>query len=96
MLRLGSGLTRLRWPDATDAPGHVHDRGPVILPAQFADFWLDADLKDKEGVEKLLLNVPEPHLVPREVDRKVESVRNNGPELIEAVTEPTAPFKAED
>lgn len=91
---LGSGFTRLRWPDATDALRHVHDRCPVILPGRFADFWLDTDLKDKEGVQKLLLNDPEPHLVLREVDKKVESVRNNGPELIEAVTEPTALFKA--
>lgn len=77
-----------------DAPSRIGaHRCPVILPAQFADFWLDADLKDKEGVEKLLLNVPEPHLVPREVDKKVESVRNNGPELIEAVTRADGPVQ---
>ncbi|MBT1003552.1 SOS response-associated peptidase [Paenarthrobacter sp. DKR-5] len=80
--------------EATDALGHVHDRCPVILPGRFIDFWLDPDLKDKEGVQKLLLNVPEPHLVPREVDKKVGSVRNNGPELIKPVTETTALFKA--
>ncbi|MBT1004216.1 hypothetical protein KIH31_16640 [Paenarthrobacter sp. DKR-5] len=40
--------------------------------------WLDPDLKDKEGVQKLLLNIPEPHLVLREVDKKVGSALNNG------------------
>jgi hypothetical protein len=37
-------------------------------------------------VKELLAAVPEPLLTPREVSSSVNSVRNDGPELIEAVT----------
>jgi putative SOS response-associated peptidase YedK len=39
-----------------------------------------------EQVKELLASIPEPLLTPREVFSAVNSVRNNGPELIEAVT----------
>lgn len=66
-----------------DALGHVHDRSPVIIPKnRFAD-WLNPDLTDKNDVQHLLDSLPEPALTPRIVSDRVNSVRNNGPELIE-------------
>jgi putative SOS response-associated peptidase YedK len=66
-----------------DALGHVHDRSPVIIPAdRFAD-WLNPDLTDKNDIQHLLDSLPEPTLTPRIVSTRVNSVRNNGPELIE-------------
>lgn len=49
---------------------------------RFAE-WLDPDLTDKNDVQPLLDSLPEPTLTPRIVSTRVNSVRNNGPELIE-------------
>ena len=66
-----------------DALGHVHDRSPVTIPEErFAD-WLNPDLTDKNDVQYLLDSLPEPTLTPRIVSDRVNSVRNNGPELIQ-------------
>jgi len=66
---------------ATDAHGHIHDRSPVILPPEFQDHWLDPALTDKDDVDALLASIPEPHLHAYEVSTKVNSPRNNTPDL---------------
>lgn len=66
-----------------DALGHVHDRSPVIVPRDRFAEGLDPDLTDKADVQHLLNSLPEPTLTPRIVSLRVNSVRNNGPELIE-------------
>jgi putative SOS response-associated peptidase YedK len=66
-----------------DALGHVHDRSPVIIPRDRFAEWLDPDLTDKNDIQHLLDSLPEPTLTPRIVSTRVNSVRNNGPELIE-------------
>jgi putative SOS response-associated peptidase YedK len=48
----------------------------------FAD-WLDPAMIGKADVQSLLDSVPEPVLTPRFVTDRVNSVQNNGPELIE-------------
>jgi putative SOS response-associated peptidase YedK len=65
-----------------DALGHIHDRSPVVLPRQLQDAWLDPRLTDLEQVRELLAAVPSPELTTYEVSTAVNSVRNNGPELI--------------
>lgn len=70
---------------ATDALGHIHDRSPVLVPADRWDDWLDPGLQDLEQVAKLIAALPEPHLRPREVAKAVGNVRNNGPQLVEPV-----------
>jgi putative SOS response-associated peptidase YedK len=70
---------------ATDALGHIHDRSPVVLPAALYDRWLDPLLTDKDEVAELLGDVPEPKLHPRRVSTAVNSVKHDGPELIEQV-----------
>lgn len=68
---------------AQDSLGHVHDRAPLIIPpAMYAD-WLNPETTDKEKVQAMLEAIPEPVLTPRVVTDRVNSVRNNGPELIE-------------
>lgn len=71
---------------ATDALGHVHDRCPVIVPRGRRAGWLDCRADDPAEAERLLAGMPEPHLDLRQVGRAVGNVRNNSPELIEAVT----------
>jgi putative SOS response-associated peptidase YedK len=68
---------------AHDTLGHVHDRAPVIIPPDKYAAWLDPGTTDKEAVQQLLQGIPEPVLTPRIVSDRVNSVRNNGPELIE-------------
>ena len=62
---------------------HIHDRSPVIIPRDRINEWLDPDLADKNDVQHLLDTLPDPVLTPRIVSTRVNSVRNNGPELIE-------------
>lgn len=60
----------------------IHDRMPLLLPENCWDSWLDPDAPvDTE----LLSRPPEARgIVVREVSTLVNSVRNNGPELIAA------------
>jgi putative SOS response-associated peptidase YedK len=70
---------------ATDSLGHIHDRCPVLLPADRWDDWLDPSITAADEVGAMLVHVPEPHLVPREVSRAVGTVANDGPHLVDPV-----------
>jgi putative SOS response-associated peptidase YedK len=70
---------------AHDTLGEVHDRAPVIIPTEMFSDWLDPDTREKAQVQELLDSVPEPILTPRVVSDRVNSVRNNGPELLQPV-----------
>jgi len=72
----------------TDAVGplaEIHDRMPLILPAQAWQAWLDPDCADPSE----LLAPPPAQLVHalelRPVSTAVNNVRHNGPELVERV-----------
>jgi putative SOS response-associated peptidase YedK len=60
----------------------------VVLPPDLVDTWLDPHLTDPEAVRELLAAVPPPMLVAYPVSTEVNSVRNNGPQLVEQVTRP--------
>jgi putative SOS response-associated peptidase YedK len=68
---------------ATDLLGHIHDRTPVIVPAELHDPWLDCTADDSGAARRILDQIPEAHLQPDVVSAAVGNVRNNGPELIE-------------
>jgi putative SOS response-associated peptidase YedK len=72
---------------AEDAVGEIHDRMPVVLPPEHLDAWLDPTLQAPNEVRDLLAAIPDPRLVPRPVATAVNNVRNDGAELLEAVTE---------
>lgn len=67
--------------DAVGALGEIHDRMPLIVPEHEWDRWLDPDAPpDLE----LLAAPPDVHGIEmREISTLVNSVRNNGPELLE-------------
>ncbi|RPE77739.1 MULTISPECIES: SOS response-associated peptidase [unclassified Frondihabitans] len=71
--------------DAHVAPGEVHDRMPACLTPESFDAWLDPAL-DADSALALLdgdsLEVAHA-LTHYEVSRDANSVRNNGPQLIE-------------
>lgn len=73
----------------TDAVGplaQVHDRMPLVLPPSAWDAWLDPDTGAGDDTVAGLLRPPSPELVDRlelrPVSPLVNSVRNNGPELL--------------
>jgi putative SOS response-associated peptidase YedK len=70
---------------AADAIGHIHDRTPLVVPADLRDAWLDPALQDLDEVRELVAAMPKPVLRPRPVGKAVGDVRNDGPELVEPV-----------
>ena len=70
---------------AADAIGHIHDRTPLLVPADLIDAWLDPSVEDLATVREMVAAMPKPVLRPRPVSKAVGDVRNDGPELVEPV-----------
>ncbi len=68
--------------EASDDVRDVHDRMPAILTPDQYDAWLDGSMEDPARVTPLLRPLPAGSLVVRPVNRRVNSVRNDGPELL--------------
>ncbi len=73
----------------TTTPGEdldgIHDRQPVVLERDAFSLWLTGS-EGELGAVKALCHPSAPHtLVHHAVDSRVGNVRNDGPELIEAV-----------
>lgn len=89
----GDGTERLRsatiiTTTPNDLMATLHDRMPVILPASAWATWLDPDNHDVEALGELLVPAPEDVLTMRPVSTEVNSVRNQGPHLIDPVEPP--------
>ncbi|WP_335972759.1 MULTISPECIES: SOS response-associated peptidase [Streptomycetaceae] len=68
--------------DATDSSGRIHPRMPLtIAPEHHAD-WLDPAHRDPDDLRALLALPSGGDLAARPVPPAVNSVRNDGPELI--------------
>lgn len=76
---------------ATDTLGEIHDRCPVLVPAELRDAWLDCSSGDAATAGTLLDAMPAPVLVPTVVSTAVNSVRNDGPELVRPAAPSTPP-----
>jgi len=71
---------------APDELGKIHDRMPMVIPsASWAD-WLDPGNTDASDLQALLAPAVSSGLASYPVSTAVNSVRNNGPELIDEVT----------
>jgi putative SOS response-associated peptidase YedK len=68
-----------------DALGHVHDRSPVVVPPPLRAAWLDPSLTALPEVHDLLASMPPPALTTYPVSTAVNSVKNNGPQLVTPV-----------
>jgi putative SOS response-associated peptidase YedK len=67
---------------APDELGQIHDRMPMVIdPERWAD-WLDPAASDPADVAALLAPAASSGLISYPVSTAVNSVRNNGPELI--------------
>jgi putative SOS response-associated peptidase YedK len=72
--------------DATDDIGRIHDRTPMVVPRESWADWLDPGNNDKELLLATMLAATSPGaggLRSYPVSMAVNSVRNNGPDLVE-------------
>ncbi len=75
---------------APDELGEIHDRMPMVIDrASWAD-WLDPGNTEVSDVQAMLAPAASTGLINYPVAQLVNSVRNNGPELIEQA-DPVAP-----
>jgi putative SOS response-associated peptidase YedK len=95
-----------RWPDpasgeplescciVTTTPAaslaHVHDRMPVIIPAEAHAEWLDPRNEATDRLARLLGPCTRPDILARPVSRRVNDARNQGPDLIEQLAVPAS------
>ena len=99
---LAKGLLRSKrvTTGANDDVGQLHDRMPVLLPRDAWQVWLDPDQQDQELLRSLLGPAPDGVLEMHPVSRRVNDVREDGPDLVDAVPEepmtgdPGAPTEA--
>jgi putative SOS response-associated peptidase YedK len=59
----------------------IHDRMPVSLAPETWDLWLDRDQRDTVTAVGLLTAIDPEEIMEHTVSSRVNSVRNNGPEL---------------
>lgn len=82
---------RFRWTctvittDAPDDLGRIHDRMPLMVEPEAWGSWLDPGA-DKAAVLDLLVPAAPGRLEAYPVSTTVNSVKNNGPELIEPIS----------
>ncbi|MFB6810636.1 SOS response-associated peptidase [Streptomyces sp. NPDC056387] len=68
--------------EATDAAGRIHPRMPLAVAPEDHEAWLDPAHQDVHGLWALLHTPAGGRLDVRAVSTAVNSVRNNGPELV--------------
>lgn len=68
--------------EANDTVRPLHDRMPAILPRSAWDEWLDRDAGEPGRLLRLLVPAPEGLLAVRPANRRVNSVANDGPDLL--------------
>ena len=64
---------------------NIHDRMPVILKPNDEQKWLNPELNTLDELKKFLIPLEDGYLEAYEVSDKVNSPKNNSPELIEKV-----------
>ncbi|MFM7718843.1 MAG: SOS response-associated peptidase [Actinomycetota bacterium] len=69
---------------ANDVVGAIHDRMPAMVFGEDLGRWLDPETP-REELFPMLEPAPDAALVARRVSTAVSSVRNDGPELLDAV-----------
>ena len=68
---------------AEDEVGHIHDRMPMVIePARWSD-WLDPEATSPDELHQLLAPAVSARLTSYPVSTEVNSVRHNGPQLIQ-------------
>jgi putative SOS response-associated peptidase YedK len=76
---------------AEDAVGHIHDRMPLLVERDRYDAWLDPAVSDVDELKKLLVPAAPGRLEAYPVSTAVNSVRNNGAELLDPLPNDETP-----
>lgn len=76
--------------DANEDVGRLHDRMPVLLPRDAWAAWLDPGQEDRGLLLGLLRPAPDGVLEMHPVSRRVNDVREDGPDLVDPVDEEPA------
>lgn len=66
----------------------IHDRMPVILDERAAEDWMNANEAQPKHLKNLLATAPEQKLVINPASPLVNSVKNDGPELLDVHVAP--------
>jgi putative SOS response-associated peptidase YedK len=85
--------------DAPDEIGKIHDRTPLMIARESWTDWLDPANNDRELLMAMMLPATsgaDHGLTSRPVSMTVNSVRNNGPDLIEPLPPGAPPGKPAD
>ena len=69
----------------------IHDRMPVILPAESHPLWLDRGVSDVDRLKALLAPYPTERMLATPVGHFVNNPRNEGPRCVEEVDMPPEP-----
>ncbi|MGH8928943.1 MAG: SOS response-associated peptidase family protein, partial [Acidimicrobiia bacterium] len=67
---------------ATGIISDIHHRMPVALAVEVWQPWLDREIVDPEQVRDLIRAIDPDLWMEREVSSRVNSIKNNGPELL--------------
>ncbi len=59
----------------------IHDRMPISLPREAWDTWLDREVRDPNAVMGILDSIDPDEVMEHPVSNRINSVKNNGPEL---------------
>ncbi|RBQ15379.1 SOS response-associated peptidase [Spongiactinospora rosea] len=70
---------------AKDKLGRIHDRMPMLIERERWSEWLDPELTATDDAQALLVPASPDRLEAYPVSTAVNSVRNNGPELVERI-----------
>jgi putative SOS response-associated peptidase YedK len=76
---------------ATDDIGRIHDRTPMVIAAESWADWLDPASRDKDLMLATMRPATQAGLTSYAVSAAVNSVRNNGPSLIEPLGDAEPP-----
>ena len=68
--------------DANEQLASIHNRMPVVLPNDRLEAWLDPRVSDLEQLQPLLTSAPDDAFISVAVSPRVNSVRNDNPELL--------------
>jgi putative SOS response-associated peptidase YedK len=68
---------------AEDSVGHIHDRMPLMVEPERYAAWLDPANGEVDDLKQLLVPAAPGQLEAFPVSTAVNSVRNNGPELVD-------------
>jgi putative SOS response-associated peptidase YedK len=70
---------------STDDLGRIHDRMPLLVERERYGDWLDPAQNDLDTLPGLLVPAAPGRLTAYPVSTEVNNVRNNGPQLVEAI-----------